>query len=156
MHKLTKVILDNGEMALYLDGYYLGSEDDSGDRITLDEIATALQKVPGICAQGVIRPCPDQQDWSWGDVAGEIFTPAVTGYSHREVTVEGFMSRLSAYPADTLCCGTFWLEDDFLEVDETLTSEEIHRAMEIATDNHDASIGYNWDSLRYAAELAKQ
>lgn len=89
-------------------------------------------------------------------MAGEIFTPAVNGYSHREVTVEGFMSRLSAYPAGTLCCGTFWLEDDFLEVDETLTSEEIHRTMEIATDNHDASIGYNWDSLCYAAELAKQ
>lgn len=109
MHKLTKVVLDNGETALYLDGYYLGSDDDSGDRITLEEIATALQKVPGICVQDVIRPCPGQQDWSWSDVAGEIFTPAVNGYSHREITVEGFMSRLSAYPADTLCCGTFWL-----------------------------------------------
>lgn len=72
------------------------------------------------------------------------------------VTVEAFMSRLSAYPADALCWGTFWLEEDFLEVDETLTPEEIHRAMEIATDHHDANIGYNWDSLRYAAELAKE
>lgn len=34
----------------------------SGDRITLDEIATALQKVPGICVQDITRPCPDQQD----------------------------------------------------------------------------------------------
>ncbi|WP_223510246.1 hypothetical protein [Rahnella sp. GSA61A] len=156
MHKLTKVVLDNGEMALYLDGYYLGSEDDSGDHITLDEIATALQKVPGISVQDVTCPCPDQQDWSWYAVAGEIFTPAVNNYSHREVTVEAFMSRLSAYPADTLCCGTFWLDEDFLEVDETLTPGEIRRAMEIATEHHDANIGYNWDSLRYAAELAKE
>lgn len=89
-------------------------------------------------------------------MAGEIFTPAVNGYSHREVTVEAFMSRLSAYPADTQCCGTFWLDEDFLAVDETLTPEEIRRAMEIATEHHDANIGYNWDSLRYAAELAKE
>lgn|GEM_PF-479697 len=156
MHKLTKVVLDNGEMALYLDGNYLGSEDGNGERMTLDEIATALQKVPDICLQNVERPCPPSEEWSWNDVAAEIFTPVVNGYNHWGVTVEAFMSRLSAYPADALCCGTFWLEEDFLEVDETLTPEEIHRAMEIATDHHDANIGYNWDSLRYAAELAKE
>jgi len=156
MNKLTKIFLDNGEMALYLDGHYLGSEDVSGEKMSLNDIADALQKVPGICVNNVSRPCPENDEWSWNDVVKDIFPESDNYRTRTEVTVEAFIARLSEYPADALCCGTFWLDEDFLEVDAALTPDEIQRAMEIATKNHDCNVGYNWDFLTYAAERAKE
>ncbi|MEA9392667.1 hypothetical protein SJI19_19365 [Acerihabitans sp. TG2] len=156
MHKLTQIVLDNGERALYLDGYYLGSEDCNGEKMSLSEMAVSLMKVPGFCLQDILHPCPKQGDWSWNDVSTEVFPPAVHCDSSRSMTVAALMARLSVYPDDALCCGTFWLEEDFLGVDASLTPDEIHLAMEIADDNHDANVGYNWDYLRNAIEQAKQ
>ncbi|MCK8540605.1 hypothetical protein [Yersinia ruckeri] len=155
MHKLTQIILDNGKMALYFDGYYVGSEDNSGDKMSLSDIATSLLKVPSVCRQVAYRTCPMQEDWCWNDVAAPVLSFPDRIGAHDSMTVEAFMARLSDHPADALCCGTFWLTEDFLEVDESLTTDEIHLAMEIAQHSHDANNGYNWEYLRWAAEQAK-
>jgi hypothetical protein len=69
-----------------------------------------------------------------------------------EMTIANFIQRLQGYSPETLCCGTFWLADDFLSIDGTLTPEEIEASMELATDRHDAGIGYNWDYLTAIVE----
>lgn len=66
------------------------------------------------------------------------------------------MQRLSIYPDDALCCGTFWLADDFLALDNTLDDDSIEAAMERAEDNHDAEIGFNWWHLQKAIEEVKR
>ncbi|MBH2548101.1 hypothetical protein I5Q23_24625 [Serratia marcescens] len=70
----------------------------------------------------------------------------------RKQTIGGFIERLQRYDPDTPCCGTFWLPDDFLQLDETLTLEEIAYAMKMADDRHDAGIGYNWDFFQYIVD----
>lgn len=154
MHTLTEITLDNGEMALYLDGHYLGSEDGSGERMSLSDIAHALMNIPDVCMQTVSQPLPDDDEWSWNDVARNVF-PTLEKRGCRDVTVRGFMTKLSEYPADALCCGTFWVEEDFLEVDSSLATDDIRLAMEVADHKHDANIGYNWDYLRWAVEYVK-
>ena len=124
--------------------------------MSLNDIADALQKVPGICVNNVSRPCPENDEWSWNDVVKDIFPESDNYRTRTEVTVEAFIARLSEYPTDALSCGTFWFDEDFLQVDATLTPDEIQRAMEIATKNHDCNVGYNWDFLIYAAERAKE
>lgn len=74
----------------------------------------------------------------------------------REMTVREFRARLDAIGDDELCCGTFWLADDFLSVDPALTREEIAAAMDIAEDRHDASEGFNWWHLERAISEMKQ
>ncbi|ORM85608.1 hypothetical protein HA38_11505 [Pantoea allii] len=71
------------------------------------------------------------------------------------MTVREFKARLDAIGDDELCCGTFWLTDDFLSVDPALTREEIAAAMDIAEDNHDASEGFNWWHLERAISEMK-
>lgn len=68
----------------------------------------------------------------------------------QRMTVKAFKERLSQYPDDALCCGTFWLADDFLALDETLDEDTIYAAMEYAQDNHDANTGFNWCHLEWA------
>nr|WP_172704622.1 hypothetical protein [Hafnia paralvei] len=46
-----------------------------------------------------------------------MLKPDVTA---RSMTIAAFKRRLSRYPDDALCCGTFWLADDFLSLDDTL------------------------------------
>ncbi|WP_447887235.1 hypothetical protein [Serratia fonticola] len=41
------------------------------------------------------------------------------------MTIHAFKQRLSIYPDDALCCGTFWLADDFLALDNTLDDDSI-------------------------------
>ncbi|MBG2089092.1 hypothetical protein I4481_27565, partial [Klebsiella pneumoniae] len=50
----------------------------------------------------------------------------------KRMTVKAFIDRLSQYPDDALCCGTFWLADDFLSLDGSLTEGDIDAAMERA------------------------
>lgn len=69
-----------------------------------------------------------------------------------EMTIAAFIKRLQSYAPETLCCGTFWLSDDFLSINSTLTPEETEAAMQLATDRHDAGIGYNWDYLTAIVE----
>lgn len=74
----------------------------------------------------------------------------------KRMTVKAFIDRLSKYPDDALCCGTFWLADDFLALDTSLDNETIEVAMELAEECHDASIGFNWDHLQWAIDEAKR
>ena len=64
------------------------------------------------------------------------------------MTVKTFRERLAGYPDDALCCGTFWLAEDFLALDSTLDEETIDAAMEVAQESHDANIGFNWAFLQ--------
>lgn len=153
MQKLTRITLSSGEMAIYLDGWYLTSTE-PGDRADgLDDIVTGLLRIPGMTLQDIDAPCPAQEDWCWNDVADEVFTARRPDAG--ECTVAAFIDRLSGYPADALCCDTFWLREDFLAIDGSLTDEQIGLAMEVAQDCHDANTGYNWEYLRFAIESIK-
>jgi hypothetical protein len=57
---------------------------------------------------------------------------------------------------DELCCGTFWLADDFLSLDGSLTEGDIDAAMERAQDSHDANDGFNWSHLQAAIDEVKR
>lgn len=72
------------------------------------------------------------------------------------MTIAGLIARLQAYPQDALCLATFWLADDFLALDATLTPEEIEAAMDIADDQHDADVSFNWFTLGMAIERMRE
>jgi len=74
----------------------------------------------------------------------------------KRMTVKAFINRLSQYPDDALCCGTFWLADDFLSLDGSLTDGDIDAAMERAQDSHDANDGFNWSHLQAAIDEVKR
>lgn len=74
----------------------------------------------------------------------------------KRMTVKAFINRLSHYPDDALCCGTFWLADDFLSLDGSLTDGDIDVAMERAQDSHDANDGFNWSHLQAAIDEVKR
>lgn len=73
----------------------------------------------------------------------------------QRMTVKAFKERLAGYADDALCCGTFWLADDFLALDETLDEDAIDAAMERAQDAHDANEGFNWQHLAWAIDEVK-
>ncbi|EIW9272789.1 TPA: hypothetical protein R4Y95_005076 [Klebsiella variicola subsp. variicola] len=74
----------------------------------------------------------------------------------KRMTVKAFSARLAQYPEDELCCGTFWLADDFLSLDDSLTEGDIEAAMERAQDSHDANDGFNWCHLQAAIDEVKR
>ena len=74
----------------------------------------------------------------------------------KSMTVKAFIARLAQYPEDDLCCGTFWLADDFLSLDDSLTEGDIDAAMERAQDTHDANDGFNWSHLQAAIDEVKR
>lgn len=74
----------------------------------------------------------------------------------RKMTIRTFKERLSTYPDSDLCCGTFWLAEDFMALDNTLDENAIESAMELAEDSHDANIGFNWAHLQAAIEQVKK
>jgi hypothetical protein len=156
MNKLTMITLDCGDVALYLDGHYLGSEDYSSERLSLADIVEGFRRIPDVCIQTQPLATPEQEDWSWNEIAEKVFAPGMNAGLTRSVTVEALMARLSQYPADALCCGTFWMADDFRSLDETLTDEEIEQAMLIADDRHDCNHGYNWFHLQSAINEVRE
>lgn len=153
MLKVTCIHLDNGEFALYLNGHYLASEDGSGEKLSLCDVLESLSLVPDVITENVARNIPESEEWSWNDVADSVFT--LPDMTPRSMTVAAFKRRLSRYPDDALCCGTFWMADDFLSLDDTLDESTIESAMERAQDGHDANIGFNWDSLQSAIDEVK-
>ena len=64
----------------------------------------------------------------------------------------GIRARLAAVGDDELCCGTFWLAEDFLGINPAMTPDEIAAAMEYAEDHHDANEGFNWWHLEMAID----
>lgn len=74
----------------------------------------------------------------------------------RRMTIQAFRERLAGYADETLCCGTFWLAEDFLALDETLDDDTIDAAMERAQDSHDANEGFNWQHLAQAIDEVKR
>ena len=71
------------------------------------------------------------------------------------MTVKAFIARLAQYPEDALCCGTFWLADDFPPPDDTLTEDDIDSSTEQAQDSPDANDGLYVFHLRASSEEAK-
>ncbi|HHQ6097528.1 TPA: hypothetical protein ACSR07_004725 [Enterobacter hormaechei subsp. steigerwaltii] len=48
MFRLTCIEPDNGEFAVYINHHYLGSEDASGERLSLGEVLEQLSLLPGV------------------------------------------------------------------------------------------------------------
>jgi hypothetical protein len=48
-----------------------------------------------------------------------------------------------------------WNIEDVFDLDETITVEQARQALFLADVNHDASIGINWDVLRYWIDEVK-
>lgn len=67
MFRLTCIELDNGEFAVYINHHYLGSEDASGERLSLGEILEQLSLLPGVELQTLHEPVPEEEDWCWND-----------------------------------------------------------------------------------------
>jgi len=153
MFRLTCIELNNGEFAVYINNHYLGSEDVSGERLSLGEMLEQLSGLPGGELQTLHEPVPVDEDWCWNDISGRVL-PSLS-VSRDDVTVAALIARLQQYPPDTLCLGTFWLDDDFWSLDDSLTEEEIAEAMRICDHSHDAGIGYNWDTLQFAIDQMK-
>ncbi|ENZ8718197.1 TPA: hypothetical protein ACGB3K_004507 [Klebsiella aerogenes] len=151
MFRVTCIDLEDGEFALYINGHYLASEDGRGEKLYPGDILERLSRLPGVTTKTVERPVPDNDEWNWSDVAASVF-PADT----RHMTVAAFKGRLSEYPDDALCCGTFWLAADFLALDDSLEDTEIDAVMELAQHSHDANEGFNWSYLQWAINEVKR
>lgn len=85
--------------------------------------------------------------------AGGADRPDIT---MKRMTVKAFKERLSRFPDDALCCGTFWLASDFLALDSSLTEDDIDAAMALAQHCHDANDGFNWSHLLWAIDEVKR
>ena len=48
-----------------------------------------------------------------------------------------------------------WCSDDVLAVDPTLTPKQVSDVLSLMKHKHDASIGINWDVIRYHIEIVK-
>ena len=46
-----------------------------------------------------------------------------------------------------------WDIDDVLSLDDALTQESCRKVLKYAKDNHDASVGINWDVLQYWVDV---
>ncbi|MBJ9201320.1 hypothetical protein GHU08_23515 [Citrobacter freundii] len=154
MFRLTRIELDNGEFAVYINHHYLWSEDVSAERLSLGEVLEQLSLLPGVELQTLHEPVPGDDDWCWNDIADRVLTSLPAGRD--DVTVAGLIARLKQYPPDALCLGTFWLADDFLAVDDSLSEEEIAEAMRICDHSHDANYGFNWSHLQWAIDEVKR
>ncbi|EQC1082625.1 hypothetical protein ACY2HL_004573 [Enterobacter roggenkampii] len=153
MFRLTCIELDNGEFAVYINHHYLWSEDACSERLSLGGILEQLSLLPGVELQTLHEPAPEDEDWCWNDIADRVRPPISA--CRDDVTVAGLMARLKQYPPDALCLGTFWLADDFLSLDDSLSEEKIAEAMRICDRSHDAGIGFNWDTLQLAIDGVK-
>lgn len=47
MFKLTSIELNNGEFDVYINNHFQGSEDASGERLSLGEMLEQLSELPG-------------------------------------------------------------------------------------------------------------
>lgn len=103
--------------------------------------------------QTLHEPVPDDEEWCWNDISDRVL-PSLS-VTRDDVTVAALIARLQQYPPDTLCLGTFWLDDDFWSLDDSLTEEEIAEAMRKCDHSHDAGIGFNWDTLQFAIDQMK-
>ncbi|MCC2899387.1 hypothetical protein [Enterobacter hormaechei] len=56
MFRLTCIEPDNGEFAVYINHHYLGSEDASGERLSLGEVLEQLSLLPGVELQTLLEP----------------------------------------------------------------------------------------------------
>ena len=153
MFRLTCIELNNGEFAVYINNHYLGSQDASSERLCLGDILEQLSLLPGVEKTTLRSAVPEDDDWCWNDIADRVLPPLSA--CRNDVTVAALIARLQQYPPDALCMGTFWLEDDFLSLDNSLTEEEIAEAMRICNHSHDAGIGFNWDTLQSAIDRVK-
>lgn len=153
MFRLTCIHLDSGEFALCINGHVIASADNSHDKLFVGELHETLSRLPGVQTDMLLHTVPEEDDWNWSDVVDSLLTPVPV--SRYDMTVAGMIARLQEYVPDTPCMGTFWLAEDFLALDDGLTEKEVTQAMLIASDGHDAAIGFNWDTLQYAIDRVK-
>lgn len=87
MFRLTCIEPDNGEFAVYINHHYLGSEDASGERLSLGEVLEQLSLLPGVELQTLLEPVPECDDWCWNDIADRVLPPRPA--CRDDVTVSG-------------------------------------------------------------------
>lgn len=117
------------------------------------EVLEQLSLMPGVETCTIHEAVPEDEEWCWNDIADRVL-PSLSS-SREGVTVAALIARLQQYPPDALCMGTFWLADDFLSLDGSLSEEEIAEAMRVCYRSHDAGIGFNWDTLQFAIDHVK-
>lgn len=61
MFRLTCIEPDNGEFAVYINHHYLGSEDASGERLSLGEVLEQLSLLPGVELQTLLEPVSESK-----------------------------------------------------------------------------------------------
>ncbi|EPC4333829.1 hypothetical protein ACRZTK_004437 [Enterobacter asburiae] len=145
MFRLTCIELEDGEFAVCINHHYLWSEDASAERLDMGELQEQLSLFSGVELQTLLEPAPEDDDWYWNDIVDRVLPsrPACRD----DVTVAGLITRLKQYPPDALCLGTFWPEDYFLLLNDSLSEEEIAEAMRICDRSHDAGIVFNRNAL---------
>lgn len=109
--------------------------------------------MPGVETCTIQEAVPEDEEWCWNDIADRVL-PSLSA-SCEGVTVAALIARLQQYPPDALCMGTFWLADDFLSLNDSLTEGEIAETMRVCYRSHDASIGFNWETLQFAIDHVK-
>ncbi|HII4377320.1 TPA: hypothetical protein ACY4QU_004078 [Enterobacter cloacae] len=97
MFRLTCIEPDNGEFAVYINHHYLGSEDASGERLSLGEVLEQLSLLPGVELQTLLEPVPECDDWCWNDIADRVLPPRPA--CRDDVTV----TRLSTTSKSCVC-----------------------------------------------------
>lgn len=150
MFRLTRVVLESGEFALFINGHYLAGHD--GCAVQLQEMADKLSRLPGVQAEEIVWPQPPGDVQSWADIGAAAIRYV---FPRSKGTTGDLACHLLQYPADTLCLGSLWFAEDFLSLDDSLTPDEIGQAMDVADDRHDACFGLNWDSLQAAIDYVK-
>lgn len=153
MFRLTCIELNNGEFAVYINNHYLWSEDACGERLYLGEVLEQLSLMPGVETGTIQEAVPEDEEWNWNDIADRVL-PSLSA-CREGVTVADHIARLQQYPQDALCMGTFWLADDFMSLNDSLTEGGIAEAMRVCYHSHDACIGFNWDTLQFAIDHVK-
>jgi len=75
-------------------------------------------------------------------------TPIINGYSCPRLTESGVVRFFN--PARDIA--VLWAVSDVRHEREDLTEEQAMEVLEYVSDNHDASCGVTWDTLRTAAD----
>ncbi|KMK87595.1 hypothetical protein KCQ_05126 [Pectobacterium atrosepticum ICMP 1526] len=72
--KLTLLVLENGDYALYVNESFVECEDYGCRPAGLSDIAENLAKILKVELDVIDAPWPAHEDWCWNDVAHSVFS----------------------------------------------------------------------------------
>jgi len=70
------------------------------------------------------------------------------------MTIQEAIKHFQSYPPETPCAFALWLPDDAQQVAQEndlppLTDAQVAESLADMHQHHDASVGFNWDTLEY-------